>query len=149
MTGEKRDGQEDAAEAAGTDTGLPTVPSAARRRALLTFGAIGASAVVTIRPALASTAGSVLNCQIPVPDASRAGQYIAADGSTVPSGTRGAYPPSPRPLKGEEVRTMLRGGPSPAGMDPQQARAYVKYIRRLQQGQSGFTCFASLQMPRG
>ncbi len=28
-------------------------------------------------------------------------------------------------------------------------RAYTNYIRRLQQGTSGFTCFASLQMPRG
>ncbi|RYE87235.1 MAG: hypothetical protein EOO78_36045 [Oxalobacteraceae bacterium] len=28
-------------------------------------------------------------------------------------------------------------------------RAYVNYIRRLQRGQGGFTCFASLQMPRG
>jgi hypothetical protein len=25
----------------------------------------------------------------------------------------------------------------------------VNYIRRLQRGQGGFTCFASLQMPRG
>ena len=145
MTGEEREREEDAGGDAGAHAGSP----ATRRRALLTFGALGASAVVTIRPALASTAGSVLNCQIPVPDASRAGQYIAADGSLVPPGTQGAYPPAPRPLKGEEVRRMLRGGPSPAGMDPNQARAYVKYIRRLQQGQSGFTCFASLQMPRG
>lgn len=120
-----------------------------RRRALLTFGALGASAVVTIRPALAATAGSVLHCTIPVPDPSRAGQYIAADGSTVPPGTQGAYPPSPRRLTGEEVRTMMRGGQTPAGLDPEQARAYMQYIRRLQHGQSGFTCFASLQMPRG
>ena len=28
-------------------------------------------------------------------------------------------------------------------------RAYLNYIRRLQRGQGGFTCFASLQMPRG
>ena len=41
----------------------------------------------------------------------------------------------------------LRGGTLP-GTSYDQSQAYVKYIRRLQQGQSGFTCYASLQMPR-
>jgi hypothetical protein len=123
--------------------------SVATRRGVLMLGAIGASAVITIRPALAETAGSVLNCKIPVPDSAHAGQYIAPDGSIVPSGTQGAYPPAPRPLTGQEVRVALRGGPSPAGLGSDQTRAYVNYIRRLQQGQSGFTCFASLQSPRG
>ena len=43
----------------------------------------------------------------------------------------------------------MHGGPSPAGLAPDQSRAYINYIRRLQQGQSGFTCYASLQSPRG
>jgi hypothetical protein len=33
-------------------------------------------------------------------------------------------------------------------MDGQSAQAYANYIRRLQSGMSGFTCYASLQMPR-
>ncbi|SUJ17048.1 Uncharacterised protein [Sphingomonas paucimobilis] len=28
-------------------------------------------------------------------------------------------------------------------------QAYLNYIRRLQRGQGGFTCYASLQMPGG
>ena len=127
----------------------PGAPSAApSRRVVLALGAAAASTVVTIRPALAQTAGSVLNCQIPVPAPQAGGNYIAADGSLVAPGTAGAFPPAPRPLTGEEVKVLLRGGPSPAGIDSQSAQAYANYIRRLQAGMSGFTCYASLQMPR-
>jgi hypothetical protein len=119
------------------------------RRVVLALGAAAASTVVTVRPALAQTAGSVLNCEIPVPaPEAGAGQFIAADGSLVPAGTAGAYPPLARPLKGEEVRSMLNGGRPPAGVDSEAAQAYANYIRRLQAGMSGFTCYASLQMPR-
>jgi hypothetical protein len=83
-----------------------------------------------------------------VPDSGRAGSYIAADGTVVPAGTRGAFAPPGRPFKGEEVKTALAGGQLP-GTNYEQSRAYTNYIRRLQSGTSGFTCFASLQMPRG
>jgi hypothetical protein len=33
-------------------------------------------------------------------------------------------------------------------MDAESSQAYANYIRRLQAGMSGFTCYASLQMPR-
>jgi hypothetical protein len=122
-----------------------TMPS---RRTVLVLGAAAASTVVTIRPAMAQTAGSVLNCQIPVPSPQAGGQYIAPDGSLVAPGTPGSFAPATRPLTGEEVKVMLNGGPSPAGVDPQSAQAYANYIRRLQAGMSGFTCYASLQMPR-
>lgn len=125
-----------------TRDGAPT------RRRLLTLGAVSAAAVVSIRPALAQTAGSVTNCQIPVPDVGRAGSYIAADGRTVPVGTKGAFAPPGRAFKGEEVRRALTGSQLP-GTTYESNRAYVNYIRRLQRGQGGFTCFASLQMPRG
>lgn len=114
------------------------------RRGVLVIGAVAASSVVTIRPALAATAASALNCQIPVPDSH---QWIAQDGSTVRPQTRGAYPPAPRPVTGDEARQMMNGL-SPAGFDPAAREAYVNYIRRLQRGTSGFTCYASLQMPR-
>jgi hypothetical protein len=123
-------------------------PAGATRRRALMLGAVGASAIVSIRPALAQTQASVNNCEIPVPDAGRAGSYIAADGSVVPAGTPGAFAPAPLPFKGEEVKTALSGGQLP-GTSYEQSQAYVKYIRRLQSGTSGFTCFASLQMPRG
>ena len=120
------------------------VPS---RRTVLALGAAAASTVVTIRPALAQTAGSVLNCEIPVPGPHAGGSHIAADGSLVAPGTPGAAPPLVRPLRGEEAKVLLRGS-TPPGVNPQSAQAYANYIRRLQAGMSGFTCYASLQMPR-
>ena len=118
------------------------------RRIVLALGAAAASTVVTIRPALAQTAGSVLNCQIPIPAPQAAGSYIAPDGSLVAPGTPGAFPPLARNITGEEAKVLLRGGPAPAGIDSESAQAYANYIRRLQAGMSGFTCYASLQMPR-
>lgn len=122
------------------------IGGSADRRQLLRLGGLGVAAVVTIRPAIAQAATSVLTCQIPVPDAGRAGSYIAADGSVVPTGTAGAFPGSATPLKGEDVKAALNGRSFP-GADPSQSQAWTNYIRRLQRGQSGFTCYASLQMP--
>ena len=127
---------------------IPSEPSAnaasnqgivTRRRALM-MGAITASAVVSIKPALAQTAGSVLNCEIPVPGNNAAGGYIAADGSVVSADTPGAFPPAGRNFSGEEVRQAMNGRTLPG--------TSYDHIRRLQAGQSGFTCYASLQMPR-
>ena len=117
-----------------------------RRRALM-MGAVTASAVVSIKPALAQTAGSVLNCEIPVPGNHVAGGYIGADGKIVPPDTPGAFPPGGRNFTGEEVKRAMNGRSLP-GTSHDQSKAYVNYIRRLQSGQSGFTCYASLQMPR-
>jgi hypothetical protein len=136
------DGQTDDGQEAG---GKGFVPS---RRTMLVLGAAAVSTVVTVRPALAQTAGSVMHCEIPVPGPQAGGQYIASDGSLVAPGTAGAAPPLARPLNGEEVKTLLRTGSAPAGTDPSSAQAYANYIRRLQAGMSGFTCYASLQMPR-
>lgn len=135
-----------APSADGAGTGAGGVPT---RRRVLALGAVTAGAVVSIRPALAQTVGSVLSCQIPVPDPGRAGSYIDADGRVVPARTKGAFPPSTRPFKGEEVKRAMANGSTLPGVDSERSRAYVKYIRRLQRGQGGFTCFASLQMPRG
>jgi hypothetical protein len=129
-------------ESGGTSGFVPS------RRTVLVLGAAAASTVVTVRPALAQTAGSVLNCEIPVPGPSAGGSYIAPDGSLVAPGTPGAAAPLARPLRGEEVKNLLRSGTTPAGVDPSSAQAYANYIRRLQAGMSGFTCYASLQMPR-
>ena len=115
------------------------------RRALM-LGLAGASTVLTIKPALAQTAGSVLKCQIPIPDPGRTGMYIAADGKTVAANTPGSFPPAMRPFTGEQVKRALKGNTLP-GTTYDQSQAYLNYIRRLQAGQSGFTCFASLQMP--
>src|ERR687893_190000 len=113
-----------------SDKDVPQEGVLPSRRVVLALGAAAASTVVTIRPALAQTAGSVLTCEIPVPAPEAGGQYIAADGSLVDPGTPGAFAPAPRPLKGEEAKVMLRGGPSPTGIDSQSAQAYANYIRR-------------------
>ena len=54
--------------------GAGFVPS---RRAVLVIGAAAASTVITVRPALAQTAGSVLNCEIPIPQPAAGGSYIS------------------------------------------------------------------------
>jgi hypothetical protein len=117
------------------------------RRRILQLGAIGASSLILVKPALAQTAGSVLNCEIPIPAPSASGQYIGADGSLVSPDTPGSFAPPYRNFTGEEVKRALRGRNLP-GASYEETRAYVNYIRRLQAGQSGFTCYASLQMPR-
>ncbi|MDP8994241.1 MAG: hypothetical protein M3N07_04530 [Pseudomonadota bacterium] len=123
-------------------------PANPGRRTVLALGAAAASTVVTIRPALTQTAGSVLSCEIPVPGPHAGGQYIAADGGLVAPGTPGSFAPAPRPITGEEAKALLRNGLTPPGIDSESAQAYANYIRRLQSGMSGFTCYASLQMPR-
>jgi len=117
------------------------------RRRALTLGAAGVAAALTVRPAFAQTQASVFHCQIPVPGPGQGGQYVAADGTVVPPGTTGAYPGAPRPYSGQEVRDALQGRPLP-GAGYEQGQAHLNYIRRLRGGQSGFTCFASIQMPR-
>ena len=54
-----------------------------------------------------------------------------------------------RVLTGEEVKSAIRSGAPYSGQSYEASRAYTNYIRRLQHGNSGFTCFASLQAPRG
>jgi hypothetical protein len=132
----------------GSDPKQPGAGFVPSRRAVLVIGAAAASTVITVRPALAQTAGSVLNCEIPIPQPAAGGSYISPRGELVPPGTPGAAPPLGRALRGEEVKNLLRSGTTPAGVDPTSAQAYANYIRRLQAGMSGFTCYASLQMPR-
>lgn len=117
-----------------------------RRRALM-LGAAGVATVVSVRPALAQTAGSVLNCEIPVPGPHGTGMNIDATGNLVAPDTPGSFVATGQKFSGEEVKRALSGQTLP-GTTYEQSQAYVNYIRRLQAGQSGFTCFASLQMPR-
>ena len=86
--------------------------SSVTSRRMLMLGAVGASTVIAVRPALAQATASVLTCQIPVPDPGNAGKYIDRNGNVVnpgPLGPLGAlfggpYPPPSRPFTGEEVR---------------------------------------------
>lgn len=147
--GPRQAGGERAAESApGTDPAPKTDPAVPTRRQMLMVGAVAASAVVSIRPAIAATAASVMNCEIAVPDPGRAGQYVAPDGTLVPAETEGAFPGAGQPFRGEDVRAALNDGRGLPGTGYEQGRAYMNYIRRLQTGTSGFTCYASLQMPR-
>ena len=134
--------EDEIAETGGTGLSKPG------RRQVLALGAAAASTVVTVRPALAQTQVSIMACEIPIPDPARMGNYIAVDGSVVPPGTPGAFPPPGRNLIGEEVKDAVRGGGTIPGYGYEQSQAYTNYIRRLQSGQSGFTCYASIQMAR-
>ena len=118
----------------------PPPRGSTRRDLVRAAGAVGVASVITIRPALAQTTGSILTCEIPVPTA------VGPDGAPVRADTPGAAPP--RSFRGEDVKKALGGGRSLPGATSEQSEAYLNYIRRLQQGQSGFTCFASLQNPR-
>lgn len=117
-----------------------------RRRALM-LGAATASAIVSVRPALAQSAASVMNCEIPVPGPHGTGMNIDSYGKLVPRDTPGSFPATGQKFTGEQVKAALRGRSLP-GTSYEQSQAYVNYIRRLQSGQSGFTCYASLQMSR-
>ena len=68
------------------ENGLNSV--ATRRRALM-LGAVTASAIVSVRPALAQSAASVMNCEIPVPGPHGTGMNIDAYGKLVPRDTPG------------------------------------------------------------
>lgn len=117
-----------------------------RRRALM-LGAVTASAIVSVRPALAQSAASVLNCDIAVPGPHGRGMHIDAYGKLVPRNTPGSFTTSGQKFTGEQVKAAMQGRNLP-GTSYDQSQAYVNYIRRLQTGQSGFTCFASLQVVR-
>lgn len=119
---------------------------ATRRRALM-LGAVTASAIVSVRPALAQSAASVMNCEIPVPGPHGTGMNIDAYGKLVPRDTPGSFAATGRKFTGEQVKSAMRGRSLP-GTSYDQSQAYVNYIRRLQSGQSGFTCYASLQISR-
>ncbi|HEV7234038.1 MAG TPA: hypothetical protein VGN36_07305 [Sphingorhabdus sp.] len=133
---------DDNSEAAGNSLAGPTT----RRRALM-LGAVTASAIVSVRPALAQTAASVMNCEIPVPGPHGTGMNIDSYGKLVPRDTPGSFPAMGQKYTGEQVKAAMQGRSLP-GTSYDQNQAYLNYIRRLQSGQSGFTCYASLQMSR-
>jgi hypothetical protein len=135
---------QDSGETAVEKSGILNMPT--RRHALM-LGAVAASAVVSVRPALAQTAGSVLNCQVPVAGPHGSGMNIDATGNLVTPDTPGSFPQSGAKYTGEQVKAALNGGSLP-GTTYEQNQAYLNYVRKLQAGQSGFTCYASIQMPR-
>lgn len=104
------------------------------RRALI-LGAVASSAIVSVRPALAQTASSVLTCEITVPAIEQGPIYVDSYGNIVDRETKGATLLPPRTFKGEQISRGRVPGP----------RAYRDLIRRLRPGMSGFTCYASIQ----
>lgn len=117
------------------------------RRSMLRMGALGAAAVVTVRPGMAQAATSALTCSIPVPDSANAGKWIKKDGTVVAKNTNNAYPGPSAPLKGEDVKNSLKYGTTYPGYSSDQTKAYNAYIQKLSIGKQGYTCYASLQSP--
>lgn len=118
------------------------------RRRMLMMGAATASSIVSVKPAMAQAQVSILNCEIPVPGPHAAGQYFDIDGNLVPPDTPGAITPPNRSYTGEQVKNAMNGGWLDGAPDAEANRAYLKYINRLQPGQSGFTCFVSIMNGR-
>jgi hypothetical protein len=129
------------------DPKLNSLTGPATRRRALMLGAVTASAIISVRPALAQSAASVMNCEIPVPGPHGAGMNIDSYGKLVPRDTPGSFAATGQKFTGEQVKAAMQGSSLP-GTSYDQSQAYVNYIRRLQGGQSGFTCYASLQMSR-
>ena len=118
------------------------------RRSMLRIGALGAAAVVTIRPGMAqATVTSALTCSVPVPQSNQAGKWIKKDGSVVNANTANSYAPPSSPLPGEDVKNSLKYGTNYPGYSANQTSAYNKYIQQLTVGQQGYTCYSSIQSP--
>lgn len=127
----------------------PPVAETASRRNLLRLGALGAAAIVTIRPGMAQAAVSGITCSIEIPDPARAGKWIKSSGSLVSPNATGAFPPPSAPLAAKDVQNAIKYGTSFPGYSADASTAYTNYIKSLTQGTSGFTCFASIQTPGG
>lgn len=126
-----------------TASGLKDLVQPSRRR-LLMMGAATASTIVSVKPAMAQAQVSILNCQIPVPGPHVAGRYFDTEGNLVTPDTPGAIQPPNRTYTGEQIKNALNGSWLDGAQDETSKRAYLKYIDKLQPGQSGFTCYVSI-----
>lgn len=131
-----------------TASGLKDLAVPSRRR-LLMMGAATASTIVSVKPAMAQAQVSILNCQIPVPGPHVAGRYFDTEGNLVTPDTPGAIQPPNRTYTGEQIKAAMNGSWLDGAADETSKRAYLKYIDKLQPGQSGFTCYVSIVNGRG
>ena len=122
----------------------PDTPQGASRRAVLRLGAIAVPAVVTLKPAFAAST-SVMNCQIPMD------KWVDAYGNPTTAGAQNSFAPPARPYLGEEILTNSPPSINLADGNPlteQAFNAHVEYIKKMQHGSAGFTCFASIAARR-
>ncbi len=114
--------------------------SGASRRAVLRLGAIAVPAVVTMKPAYAAVT-SVMACQIPMTN------WVDAQGNIKAANASGAFPPPSRAYKGEEILKNQRPNIKMTNnqtLTQQAFNAHIEYIKKLQRGTAGFTCWASI-----
>lgn len=112
----------------------------ASRRTVLRLGAIAIPAVVTLKPAYAAVT-SVMTCQIPMTN------WVDSQGKVKAANTSGAFPPPSRPYTGEEILNLQRPNitmTNNQNLTQQAFNAHVEYIKRMQRGTAGFTCWASI-----
>lgn len=134
-------------DAAGAVSEAGEADRLSTRRAMLRIAALGAVAVVTVKPGMAQATASALTCSVPVPDSNNSGKWIAADGSLVKKNTKGAFAGPSSELKGEDVKNAIKYGTSYPGYSANASSAYTNYIKRLTIGKQGYTCYSSLQSP--
>lgn len=122
------------------ETSKPADAGVATRRAVLRLGAIAVPAVVTLKPAHAAVT-SVMACQIPMTN------WVDAQGNIKAANASGAFPPPSRPYKGEEILRLQRPNIKMTNnqtLTQNAFNAHVEYIKKLQRGTNGFTCWASI-----
>jgi len=112
----------------------------ASRRTVLRLGAIAVPAVVTLKPAYAAVT-SVMACQIPMTN------WVDSQGNVKAANASGAFPPPSRAYKGEEILRLQRPNIKMTNnqtLTQQAFNAHVEYIKKMQRGTAGFTCWASI-----
>jgi hypothetical protein len=112
----------------------------ASRRTVLRLGAIAVPAVVTLKPAYAAVT-SVMTCQIPMTN------WVDSQGNIKAANANGAFPPPSRAYKGEEILRNQRPNikmTNNQNLTQQAFNAHVEYIKKMQRGTAGFTCWASI-----
>lgn len=112
----------------------------ASRRTVLRLGAIAIPAVVTLKPAYAAVT-SVMTCQIPMTN------WVDSQGNIKAANSSGAFPPPSRAYQGEEILKLQRPNitmTNNQNLTQQAFNAHVEYIKKMQRGTAGFTCWASI-----
>ncbi len=116
---------------------------AATRRAMLRLGAVALPAALTVKPALAQTLTSTINCTIPIPD------RITDDGDFDLERGESIYyaPPSGDGYTGQQIKDYNPdlGTPVPLNADsPAQFKAHYNYVTTNLNNRDGMTCFVSI-----
>ncbi len=115
---------------------------AATRRAMLRLGAVAIPAALTVKPALAQTLTSTINCTIPIPDKITTNGDFKKD-----KGEKTYAPPTGGAYTGQQVKDYNPDLGTPIPVNAQssdQFKAHYQYVTTNLNGRQGMTCFVSI-----